>query len=496
MIAILVFLVLPIFFFFLLQKNRKNKKNILPPSPPGLPFIGNLFQIDTSAPHLHLWKLSKKYGPLMSLKFGNVPTLVVSSARMAKEVMKTHDLDFPSKPRFTGQQKLSYNGLDISFAPYGDYWRGIKKICVLQIFSSKKVHTFRSIREDEVLWMISKISKLVSDSKIVNFSETVMTLGSSIICRVAFGKRYEDEGYERSRFHSLLIESQAMMGTFFISDFLPLLGWVDKISGLSGRLEKNFKEMDLFYQEIIDDHLDPKRENSDHEDITDVLLRLRKENMFSIDLTFDHIKAVLMNMLVAGTDTSAATLVWVMTALLKNPEVMKKAQNEIRNLIGKGGSVTEDYIKNLPYMNAVIKETMRLYPPAPFLLRESTQKTNINNYEIQPKTLVYVNVWAIGKDPEAWENPNEFYPERFLNSSIDFKGLDFEFIPFGAGRRGCPGIHIGVAAVEIALANLLYAFNWELPNGIKKEDIDIEVLPGLTMHKKNALCLVAKKVEW
>lgn len=432
----------------------------------------------------------------MSLKLGHVPTLVVSSAKMAKEVMKNHDIEFSGRPRFTGQQKLSYNGLDLVFSPYDDYWRDMRKICVLQIFNSKRVQTFRPIREDEVLRMITKISNLVSDSKIINFNDTVMALGSSIICRVAFGKRYDDEGSERSRFHSLLNEVQAMLGTLFISDFLPLFGWVDKISGLSVRLEKVFKEMDAFYQEIIDDHLDPKRGKSDQEDITDVLLRLQKEKMFSIDLTLDHIKAVLMNLFVAGTDTSAATLVWAMTALLKNPKVMKKAQKEIQSLIGSRTSVHEDDIPNLPYMNAVIKETMRLYPPVPLLVpRETTQKTNINGFEIPPKTLVYINGWAIGKDPEAWENPNDFNPKRFLGSSIDYKGLDFELVPFGAGRRGCPGIYMGAAVVEIALANLLLSFDWELPNGIEKDDIDIEVLPGITMHKKNPLCLVAKIID-
>ncbi|MCE5167082.1 hypothetical protein HAX54_036242, partial [Datura stramonium] len=155
--------------------------------------------------------------------------------------------------------------------------------------------------------------------------------------------------------------------------------------------------------------------------------------------------------------------------------------------------VNEDDIQNLPYFKAVIKETFRLYPPAPLLLaRETMQKSVLGGYEIKPKTIIHVSAWAIARDPDYWKNPEEFVPERFLNNDIDFKGQNFELIPFGAGRRGCPGIALGVATVELALSNLLYAFDWELPCGMKREDIDTDVLPGLTMHKKNPLCLVPK----
>ncbi|CAL5383493.1 unnamed protein product [Camellia sinensis] len=463
---LLLFLVaIPIFlFFFVLHKNRGNGHVLLPPGPPGLPFIGNLHQLNNSAPHRYLWQLSKQYGPLMSLRLGSVPTLVVSSARMGKEVMKTHDLEFDSRPSMVGQQKLSYNGLDLVFAPLNDYWREMRKICVLHLFNSKRVQSFQSVREDEVLLMIKQISKLASANKGTNLSDTLISLTSTIICRVAFGKRYEDEGHARSRFHSLLNEAQALAAIFFVSDYFPLMGWIDKLSGLYGRLEKNFKELDMFYQEIIDDHLDPKRQTSAQEDITDVLLKLQSDRSFAIDLTLDNIKAVLM--------TSAATLVWAMTALMKNPKVMKRVQDEIRNLIGEKGFVSEDDLQKLPYLKAIVKETLRLYPAAPLLVpRETTQTIKLEGYEIPP-------------------NVKEFLPERFLGSAIDFKGQHFELVPFGAGRRGCPGIYMGAVTVELTLANLLYSFDWELPNGMKKEDLDTEVMPGITMHKKNALYLV------
>ena len=297
MVLVLLLVALPLFLIFLVRKYKVNGEILhLPPGPPGFPFIGNLHQMDSSAPHVCLWQLSKQYGPIMSLRLGLMPLLVVSSARMAKETLKAHDLEFSSRPSLLGTQKISYNGLDLGFAPYGEYWREMRKICVVHLFNSKRALSFRSIREDEVSRMIEKISKSASTVKLTNFSEMLMLLTSTIICRIAFGKRYEDdEGCERSRFHGLLNETQAMLGSFSFTDHFPIMGWwVDKLTGMIGRLEKSFKELDLFYQEIIDDHLDPRRPEQEQEDIIDVLLGVKRKRLFSVDLTWDHIKAVLM----------------------------------------------------------------------------------------------------------------------------------------------------------------------------------------------------------
>ncbi|CAK9163808.1 unnamed protein product, partial [Ilex paraguariensis] len=230
----------------------------------------------------------------MSLRLGFVPTLVVSSARLTKEVMKTHDLTFCSRPRLVGQQKLSYNGSDVAFSPYNDHWREMKKICILNLFSAKRVQSFRPIREDEICRMVNKISQQASLSKLTNLSEIALSLTNNVICRVAFGKKYDDEGYERSRYHDLLNETQAMLGGFFISDYFPLFSWVDKLTGLRSRLEKNFHQMNMFYQELIDDHLGPNRQKSIQEDFIDILLQLKEDQSDSMDIPLDHIKAVLM----------------------------------------------------------------------------------------------------------------------------------------------------------------------------------------------------------
>ncbi|MCD7472194.1 hypothetical protein HAX54_013202 [Datura stramonium] len=407
--------------------------------------------------------------------------------------MKTQDLAFCSRPSTLCQKKLSYNGHDIVFAPYNDYWREMRKICLLHLLSLKKVQFFNPVREDEVSRMIKKISEQAATSQIINLSNMVVSLTSTIICRVAFGIRFDEEAQEKRRFDELLHETQEILASFFVSDFLPSLSWIDKLTRMTDRLEKNFKYLDKFYEELIEQHLNPNRPKSMDGDIIDLLLQLRKEQSTQINLTLDNIKAILLDIFVAGADTSAITVIWAMTALTKNPKMMKKVQVEIRKSVGRKGFINEDDTQNMSYLKAVIKETFRLYPPVPVLVaRETMQNSILEGYKIPPKTTIHVNYWAIARDPEYWKNPEEFLPERFLNSNIDYKGQDFEFIPFGAGRRGCPGMTLGVATVELILSNLLYAFDWELPFGMNIEDIDTDVLRGITMHKKNDLCLVPK----
>ncbi|KAL0349123.1 UNVERIFIED_CONTAM: cytochrome [Sesamum angustifolium] len=228
-------------------------------------------------------------------------------------------------------------------------------------------------------------------------------------------------------------------------------------------------------------------------DILDLLIQLREDRSSSVQIDWDHVKGVLMNVFVGGTETSAVTITWAMTALIKNSKVLKKVQQEIRTLVEKKGSVDEDDIPKLSYFKAVVKETLRLYPPAPLSLpRLTTEACVVDGYQVEPDTIVYVNVWAISRDPDFWENPNEFLPERFLNTGVEFKGQDFGFLPFGTGRRVCPGIALGIAEVEVALANLLYSFDWELPTGMVEEDVDMDSSPGVVTHKKNPLCLMAR----
>ncbi|KAJ0436678.1 putative cytochrome P450 [Helianthus annuus] len=324
------------------------------------------------------------------------------------------------------------------------------------------------------------IHDLALSGETVNLSEMMKNMTTTIMMKMCFGKKYHcRDGLEIKKVLGLLNEVQAYLVDLYFSDIwpgLPFVGLVDRLTGKMNRQDKCFRSLDSFYQQLIDERLNPQEDKSyeeEEDDLIDILLQLEKDKLFS--LTHNHIKVMLMDVLVAGTDTSAAIVVWVMTLLIRNLVVMQKAQEEVRNVMGKNGKISEDDLPKLAYLKAIIKETMRLYPPAPLLVPRETRKDAI-----------------VHGDPKSWNNPGEFSPERFIgNCDIDFKGNDFESIPFGACRRICPGMSIGVVTVELLLSNLLYLFNWGLPDGIRKEDIDFDAMPGITMHKKNELCLLA-----
>ncbi|VVB04712.1 unnamed protein product [Arabis nemorensis] len=465
-----------------------------PPSPSRFPIIGNLHQIG-ELPHQSLWRLSKKYGPVMFLKLGRVPTVVVSSSETAKQVLKIYDLHCCSRPSLVGPRKLSYNYLDIAFAPFDDYWKELKRICVQELFSAKRVHSIQPIKDEEVKKLIDSVTESAFRKTPVNLSEKFLGLTVGVTCKATFGVSFHATVLNNDRFDKLIRESFLFLGSFSASDYFPNGGWIiDWLTGLQGRRESSVRDLDAFYEQMFDMHKQGNKEGV--EDFVDLLLRLEKEEtvLGYGKLTRNHIKAILMNVLIGGIGTSAITMTWAMTELMRNPRAMKKVQSEIRNQIGNKSMISLDDIDQLHYLKMVIKETWRLHPPGPLLVpREVMSEFEINGYRMQTKTRLYVNVWAIGRDPDAWKDPEMFLPERFLDNNIDAKGQNFELLPFGSGRRICPAIYMGTTMVEFGLANMLYHFNWNLPEGMVVEDIDIEESPGLNVSKKNELLLVPLK---
>ncbi|KAG9447251.1 hypothetical protein H6P81_013379 [Aristolochia fimbriata] len=502
------------FLLFVWNKQRRNNapnkreedgnKKQLPPGPRKVPIIGNLHQLG-ELPHRSLHLMSLRHGPLMFLKLGSVPLIVVSSADTARELIKNHDLAISNRPVTYAQRKLSYGCADMVFAPYGEYWRQVRKLCTLELLSLKRAQSFRAVREEEVALLLDSIAKYStssSSSTIINLSESVLALLNDIVCRTAFGNKYREAGEEyscygrsKSRFNSILSEFQELLATISIVDFFAHMEWIHKFTGWDSKLEKIFRELDAFYNEVIEAHQNPesKRSSCDGEDdLVGVLLKIYEDRSLGISLTMNNIKGVLMDIFVAGTDTSSALVIWAMAELMRNPSAMKKEQEELRKAIGKKDRVEESDLHGLDYLKAIIKETFRMHPPAPLLVpRETIEELTFDGYTIPAKAQIFVNARAIGLDPKCWECPEEFRPERFLNSPIDYKGQHFELIPFGAGRRGCPGINFATPTVELTLANLLHRFDWEFPPGMGIADLDMKEAIGMTTQKRIPLQLVA-----
>ncbi|XP_045831742.1 cytochrome P450 71D10-like [Trifolium pratense] len=488
----IIFIITIFLFLLLLLKIAKrwscnNSTLNLPPGPWTLPFIGNIHQIiTTSLPHHCFKKLAEKYGPLMHLKLGEVSYLIATSPTMAKEIMKTHDLSFCDRPNLLLSTIWSYNNTDIIFSPYGEHWRQIRKMCVLQLLSAKRVQSFRSIREEEVSDLVKSIS--ANEGSVVNLTQKIYSLTYGIVARACFGKRnkYQQE------FKSAIEETINLLGGFCIADLYPSIKILQRVNWTKTKIEKVHREIDMIMQDIIDDHKSISKEANKDEDLVDVLLKIQQESDQSEHpLTDDDLKPIIQDMFGAGSETSSGIVLWGMSQIIKNPKVMEKAQAEVRRVFDKKGYVDETELHQLIYLKSVIKETLRLHPVVPLLLpRENREKCQINGYDIPVKTRVAVNVWAIGRDQKYWVEAESFKPERFINNPIDFKGTDFEYTPFGAGRRMCPGIAFAMPNLELPLAQLLYHFDWKLPNKMKNEELDMTESFGITLRRKNDLCVI------
>ncbi|KAI3763173.1 hypothetical protein L1987_53624 [Smallanthus sonchifolius] len=481
------FIIISLFITFKWFSSTSNAPKNRPPSPRKLLVIGNLLQLGSN-PHRSLQTLTKEHGPLVLIQLGSVPVLVVSSAEAAREILKTHDVIFASRPKLTIPDTLTYGSKDIAFSPYGEYWRQVRSIAVLQLLSTKRVQSFRHVREQETHVMIDIIGK--SCGSVIDLGELVNSLTNNVICRVALGRTYEGV-----KFNDLLVRFTYLLGCFSIGNYIPWLSWVDRLSGLEARTKKVAEEFDEFLEGVLEEHISKKRMvNGDDkgQDLVDILLDVQTKNTTNFVLDRDVIKAAIMDLFAAGTDTTSTAIEWAISELIRHPRVMKKLQKEIGEIGHGKPKITENDLEKMTYLKAVLKETLRLHTPLPLLIsRESTQYVKLMGYDISAGTQVIINAWAIGRDPSRWEEHENFRPERFLNSSIDYKGLNFEFIPFGAGRRGCPAIQFGIVVNELALANLVYKYDLALPEEVNQVELDMSEITGLTLHRKSPLLVVA-----
>uniref|UniRef100_A0ACD5TPY8 Uncharacterized protein n=1 Tax=Avena sativa TaxID=4498 RepID=A0ACD5TPY8_AVESA len=345
---------------------------------------------------------------------------------------------------------------------------------------------------------MARISETAAASAAVDLGETLNAYANDVVCRAVSGKFFRAEGRNKL-FRELIEVNSALLGGFNLEDYFPRLAKVQVFNRLvSKKAQAARRRWDELLETIISDH----EKNSMHHngeqgesDFIDVLLSAQQEFH---GITRDHIKAILIDMFGAGTDTSSLVLEFAMGELMRKPHLMTKLQSEVRNSTPKGQElVEEENLASMTYLKAVVKDTLRLHPPAPLLLPHlAMADCEVDGYRIAAGTRVIINSWAIGRCPGSWEKPEEFVPERFLEggaaAAVDMKGKDFQFVPFGAGRRICPGLNFGLATVEIMLANLVYRFDWELPLGMERGDIDMTEVFGLAVRRKEKLMLVPK----
>uniref|UniRef100_A0A452YJW7 Cytochrome P450 71A1 n=1 Tax=Aegilops tauschii subsp. strangulata TaxID=200361 RepID=A0A452YJW7_AEGTS len=395
-------------FTLLVSKTRSKvaARRTLPPSPPSLPVFGHL-RLLGSLPHRSLRSLAASYGPVMYLRLGRVPTVVACSAAAAEEAMKTRDLAFASRPK---------------------------------LFM-------------EVAALVDRVRRA---GTVVNLSDNLIVYSFTAISRATFGDAdYGIDGEEGgARLRKVFAEIEELLGTVPMGEKVPWLRWVDVVTGLERKARRAFEEMDGLLERVITDHRQRRGAgDGDQRDFVDVLLAAK-------ELDTNGIKAIILDMLAAATDSTFTLLEWAMAELINHPQEMRKLQDEVRTAVGDAGHVTEDHLPDLRYLKAVVKETLRLHPPTPLLLpRETVEDTQLLGYHVPAGTRVL--------------------------------GQDFAFLPFGAGRRGCPGVRFAMPSNELALASLVYHFDWELAGG-RKPPVDMTELHGLSVRLKTPLLLVAK----
>ncbi|KAJ0559094.1 putative ferruginol synthase [Helianthus annuus] len=482
----LLFLILSciIFFFFLLHAIYLHRNQRLPPGPAGLPIIGNLLDLGPK-PHESLAKLSKTYGPLMTIRMGTITNVVASTPEAAREILQRNDEACSGRIIPDAAASLADNDVAMVWIAANDEWRTIRKALSTCLTHQHKLDTLRDLRQNVLEGMLEYLhecgrNKAAVDIGKLAFAVALNQMSNTCVSQNVTNYKSNDIGGFKTAVKTVM----QVTGKFNIADIYPVLkpldpqnirqqgkvayGWLDKVA--EGFIIERLKYRESKLQRFGD--------------MLDSLLDFSEKN--EAEFTLKHIKILLVELFLAGTETSSNTTEWAMTELLLNPDMFSRVRKEVSTTVGEDGKIKEAKLLDLPYLQAVIKETMRLHLPVPLLVPHKTEtRVKLGEYIVPKNTQILVNAWAMARDPRYWETPTMFKPERFLGNEIDYKGQHFQFIPFGSGRRMCPGIPLAHRVVSLMVASFVYHFDWKLPHA--REEMDMNDIFGLTLLRATPL---------
>nr|ADE80942.1 flavonoid 3',5'-hydroxylase [Epimedium sagittatum] len=485
--SVIVFLTVQFLVCYLIPKPQRT----LPPGPKGWPVVGALPLLG-KMPHVVLAQMSIKYGPVMYLKMGTSGMVVASTPDSARAFLKTLDINFSNRPKDGGATYLAYNAQDMVFADYGPRWTLLRKLSNLHMLGGKALDGWADVRKVELGHMLKAMQESSKNGKEVVVAEMLTFAMANMIGQVLLSRRvFVTKGKESDEFKDMVVELMTVAGLFNIGDFIPQIAWMD-VHGIVGGMKRLHKKFDELLNKMIKERNLMEFERKDKPDLLDVLMANRDDKNRE-QLSHTNIKALFLNLFTAGTDTSSSIIEWALSEMMKNPRILKRAHEEMDQVIGRDRRLEESDLPKLTYLQAICKETFRKHPSTPLNLpRVSTQPCEVNGYYIPKGTRLSVNIWAIGRDPNVWENPLEFTPERFLsekNAKIDPRGNNFELIPFGAGRRICAGTRMGITLVEYILGTLVHSFDWKVCNGV---EINMDEAFGLALQKAVPLSAIVR----
>lgn len=492
-----------IVFLLKLLFERKNK-NKYPPSPPSLPIIGHLHLLKPLV-HQAFGDLSLRYGPLLYLKLGSAPFVIVSTPPLAKEFLKINELTYSSRKMNMAINMVTYHNATFAFAPFDSYWKFIKKLSTTQLLGNITLDKFLPIRNRELHELVQILVVKSKAQESVNLTESLLKLSNNIISQMMLGIKSSETDKQAEEIRSLIREVTQIFGEFNVSDFIGFFKMLD-LQGFKKRAMDIHRRYDALLENVIFDREELRRKSKAKgcedigdekvKDFLDLLLDVAEEKDCEVKLTRNHVKSLILDYLTAATDTTTSSVEWAIAELFNNPKVLKKAQEEVDIVTMNKRLVCEADSPNMPYIHAIIKETMRLHPPIPMIMRKGIEDCVVNGKTIPKGSIICVNIWAMGRDQNVWENPLEFRPERFLEgegSTIEIKGQHFKMLPFGTGRRGCPGMPLAMRELPAIIGALIQCFEWRM-SGSQGEILDhgrssinMDERPGLTAPRANDL---------
>ncbi|KAI3955983.1 hypothetical protein MKW92_033472 [Papaver armeniacum] len=500
-VLVIVSIVLLYNVFFLVTNKKKKKK--APNALGSWPFIGhlNVFMNYKEPLYRILGTMADKYGPAFNVRLGNQQVLVVSNWEMVQQCFTQNDKLFSNR-QTTLAAKYMLNGTTASaLSPYGKYWRDLRKITVQQLLSKQRLESWKHLKIREIDASISRLNELCNNNGTgtatpIRMDDWFSELTFNVIARIVFGYQSGarsalsgDTASDGERYRKTLKEALHLMSSFAVSDIFPSLEWVDRSRGLVRSMKRFGDELKSIAGCLIEEHRQkrshslPKSDKGvgDEQDFIDVLLSVVELPGDDPDLV---IKSMMLEALSGGSDTTSATLTWILSLLLNHPQVLRTAREELDTHVGSDRHVEESDTPKLVYVDAIIKESMRLYPNGAWIDRLTFEECEVGGFYVPAGGRLFVNVWKIQRDPSVWENPLEFKPERFLSDG-DLKVQNYEFIPFGIGRRICPGMLSALQVMHLVLARLIHGFDMKAAS--VNAEVDMAENAGMACYKMTPL---------
>ncbi|KAK9944740.1 hypothetical protein M0R45_010292 [Rubus argutus] len=497
LLAITGLLVLALLYRWRVRFQNRKMKGLMSPEPRGaLPIIGHLHQLGGRNPLVRtLATMADKYGPIFTIWLGKNRTLVINNNEAVKDCFTTNDRVFATRPISAQGKYLGYNYAGLGFSPYGTYWRDIRKLVVIQLLSSRRLETLKHVQVSEVdafvkgLYSVWKNKGHDGQMK-VGMSEWIEHLTLNIITRIIAGKRYfrEEGDEEEKRIAKLIKDFMYVAGNPVVCDVIGFPKWMD-FKGQLKTLKHTGSQFDSLMTNWVEEHCKKKQksDSSNQQDFIDVMLSEIEDSSMLGHTRDTIIKATAMVLILGGADTTSISLTWTLSLLLNNRHTLKLAQDELDQRVGRHRWVEDTDLKNLVYLQAIVKETLRLYPPAPLSVpHEAMEDCKVGGFHIPKGTHLFVNLWKLHRDPSVWSDPEVFSPERFLTSQagVEASGQHFEFIPFGSGRRVCPGITFAFQVIHLTLARLIQGFELGTP---MDKAVDMTEGLGITLPRASSL---------